>query len=63
METRDVVNRFGNNFSAAHHAIRIDGDPSRDGKGVFIYRSEDGTGAFSASDVSLRWNYGLDNVA
>jgi len=37
--------------------------PPADGKGVFIYRSEDGTGAFSASGVSLRWNCGLDNVA
>ncbi len=34
-----------------------------DGKGVYIYRSENGTGTFTASGVALRWNYGLDNVA
>jgi hypothetical protein len=35
-------------------------DAPADGKGVYIYRSEDGTGRFNASGVSLRWNYGLD---
>lgn len=37
--------------------------PPLDGKGVFIHRSEDGSGPFQASGVSLRWNYGLDHVA
>jgi len=37
--------------------------PPSDGKGVFIHRSGDGTGPFQASNVSLRWNYGLDHVA
>jgi formylglycine-generating enzyme required for sulfatase activity len=31
-----------------------------DGKGVFIYRSENGTGTFSLNDVLLRWNYAQD---
>ncbi len=35
-------------------------DASADGKGIYIYRGEDGSGRFSASGVSLRWNYGLD---
>lgn len=35
-------------------------DSPADGKGVYIYRSEVGTGRFSAAGVSLRWNYGLD---
>ena len=33
-----------------------------DGKGVFIYSSENRNATFNAADVSLRWNYGLDNV-
>jgi len=36
--------------------------PPSDGKGVFIYRSEEGTGTFNATGVSLRWNYGQDKV-
>ncbi|MFC1724939.1 T9SS type A sorting domain-containing protein [candidate division KSB1 bacterium] len=38
-------------------------DAQSDGKGVFIYRSENGKGTFTASGVSFRWNYGADNVA
>lgn len=34
-----------------------------DGKGVFIYRSANGTGTFSLSAVQLRWNYGTDGLA
>ncbi|MFC1492712.1 SUMF1/EgtB/PvdO family nonheme iron enzyme [candidate division KSB1 bacterium] len=34
-----------------------------DGKGVYIYGSENGTGSFEAPNVSLKWNYGQDNVA
>lgn len=37
--------------------------PSSDGKGAFIYRSADGSGTVSLSDVKLRWNYGTDGVA
>ena len=37
--------------------------PPLDGKGVFLHRSQDGTGTFQASGVSLKWNYGLDHVA
>jgi len=38
-------------------------DTPSDGKGVFIYRSANGTGTFSLTDVQLRWNYGTDGVA
>ena len=31
--------------------------------GVFLYRSSAGSGAFSASGVRLRWNYGADGVS
>ncbi|QQS37345.1 MAG: SUMF1/EgtB/PvdO family nonheme iron enzyme [Ignavibacteriales bacterium] len=34
-----------------------------DGKGIFIYRSADGTGENIFDDVMLRWNYAADGVA
>lgn len=37
--------------------------PATDGKGVFIYRSADGTGNINLTDVLLQWNYGTDGVA
>jgi len=37
--------------------------PSSDGKGVFIYRSSEGTGYNDFADVLLRWNYNSDGVA
>jgi hypothetical protein len=37
--------------------------PSSDGKGVFIYRSADGTGENNFNNLSLRWNYPTDLVA
>ena len=30
--------------------------------GVFLYRTNPGTGAFSCTDVQLRWNYGQNSV-
>src|SRR5687768_2062595 len=30
--------------------------------GVFIYRSEIGSGTFSCNNIQLRWNYGANNV-
>ncbi|MDP2363198.1 MAG: SUMF1/EgtB/PvdO family nonheme iron enzyme, partial [Ignavibacteria bacterium] len=37
--------------------------PSLDGKGVFIFRSADGTGENNFDGISLRWNYPTDLVA
>ena len=37
--------------------------PSTDGKGVYIYRSSDGTGNVDFTGTQLRWNYGQDGVA
>lgn len=37
--------------------------PGADAKGVFIYRSANGTGNISLTDVILRWNYPSDGVA
>jgi formylglycine-generating enzyme required for sulfatase activity len=36
--------------------------PSPDGKGVFIYRSQDGSGNNNWTQVMLRWKYGLDGI-
>jgi formylglycine-generating enzyme required for sulfatase activity len=36
--------------------------PSSDGKGVFIYRSSNGTGSNDWNNVKLRWEYGIDSV-
>ena len=36
--------------------------PSSDGKGIFIYRSGDGTGSVNFTGMTLRWNYGADGV-
>ncbi len=33
-----------------------------DGKGVFIFRSGDGSGTFSLTGVQLRWEYGTDGL-
>ena len=38
-------------------------DTPSDGKGVFIYRSSDGTGSVEFTGVQLKWEYGADNVA
>ncbi|MGA2625327.1 MAG: SUMF1/EgtB/PvdO family nonheme iron enzyme [Bacteroidota bacterium] len=36
--------------------------PSSDGKGVFIYRSTNGSGSNSFANAKLHWNYGTDGV-
>lgn len=33
------------------------------GLGVFIYRSDDGTGTFSITGAQIRWNYGANSIA
>ncbi|MCX6249983.1 MAG: SUMF1/EgtB/PvdO family nonheme iron enzyme [Bacteroidetes bacterium] len=37
--------------------------PSSDGKGVFAYRSSDGSGTNTWTNAKIRWNYGTDGVA
>ncbi len=49
----------GNHTAPAGSTIEV---PS-DGVGVFLYRSADGDGTFSVSDVQLRWEYGSNGVA
>ncbi|MEQ9415548.1 MAG: hypothetical protein RIF39_17055, partial [Cyclobacteriaceae bacterium] len=36
--------------------------PSADGRGVFMYRSGNGSGAINWDQVMLRWNYGADGL-
>lgn len=36
---------------------------SNPGVGVFLYRSEDGSGTFSVQNAQLRWNYGANGVS
>jgi formylglycine-generating enzyme required for sulfatase activity len=48
----------GNHTAPAGSIINV---PS-DGTGVFIYRSADGNGTFSLSNVQLRWVYGTNGV-
>jgi len=56
------------NTTAANHSITTDNGtpgtfmPTADGKGVFIYRTGNGTGSINWQQVLLRWNYGADGV-
>lgn len=34
-----------------------------DGAGVFLFRSSDGTGTFTASNCKIRWNYSANGIA
>jgi formylglycine-generating enzyme required for sulfatase activity len=36
---------------------------SSDGKGVFIYRTANGSGSINFTNAQLRWNYGADGLA
>lgn len=36
--------------------------PTNDGKGVFVYRSANGTGNVTYNNAAIRWNYGADGV-
>ncbi|MFZ4061552.1 MAG: SUMF1/EgtB/PvdO family nonheme iron enzyme [Bacteroidia bacterium] len=48
----------GNHTAPATSAISVPSDST----GAFIYRSANGTGTFSLSDVQLRWVYGTNGV-
>lgn len=54
--------------NVAHHSITTDNgtagtfSPASDGKGVFIHRSGNGTGAINWQQILLRWNYGADGI-
>lgn len=43
--------------------VSANSDAPTVGVGAFIYRSADGSGNVSWSNVQLRWNYGLDGIA
>ncbi len=44
------------------NGVAVTIQPSPDGKGVFMYRSNNGTGTINWQDVLLKWNYRADNV-
>jgi formylglycine-generating enzyme required for sulfatase activity len=48
----------GNHVAPSGSAI----SPSTDGKGVFVYRSANGSGNNNWIGMQLRWNYGTDGV-
>ena len=49
----------GNHTAPAGSTIEVPSDST----GAFIYRSSNGTGTFSLTDVQLRWQYGINGVA
>ena len=49
----------GNHTAPAGSTISVPSDST----GAFIYRSSNGTGTFSLTDVELRWQYGTNGVA
>jgi formylglycine-generating enzyme required for sulfatase activity len=55
------------NTNAANHKmpINVQGDPSGDGKGIFIYdnRENPGNFHFEATGIELRCEYGIDNIS
>jgi formylglycine-generating enzyme required for sulfatase activity len=56
------------NTTASNHTITTTNSvgatitPSSDGKGVFIYRSGNGSGSIDWDQILLRWDYRSDNV-
>ncbi|MDQ1265072.1 MAG: hypothetical protein QG635_222 [Bacteroidota bacterium] len=55
------------NTTAANHSAGSQGTsatiyPRSDGKGIFFYRSGDGSGTFTSTAVQLRWGYGSDGM-
>jgi len=55
-----TLNTTGSNHTAPAGSTI---SPSSDGTGAFIYRSSDGAGTLSLTDVNLRWQYGTNGVA
>lgn len=52
----------GNHSITTNNGVAGTITPSADGKGVFMYRSGNGSGAIDWDQVRLRWNYGLDGI-
>ena len=55
--------------SASAHAVTNSGGrtiklaPSKDGKGIFIHRTDTGNGTNTLLGVKLKWNYGKDGIS
>jgi len=57
-----TLNALSENHYTGSQASNATIQVANNGKGVMFYRSSDGTGNFSSSNVKLRWEYGLDNI-
>lgn len=52
----------GNHSITTNNGVAGTINATADGKGVFLYRSADGTGSINWDQVLLRWNYGADGL-
>lgn len=52
----------GNHSITTNNGVAGTINATSDGKGVFLYRSADGTGSIDWDQVMLRWNYGADGL-
>lgn len=52
----------GNHSITTSNGVAGSINVTADGKGVFLYRSADGTGSINWDQVLLRWNYGADGL-
>lgn len=55
-----TLSTYSNNHIAPSGSVI---EPVSDGKGVFMYRSENGTGTVSWTNAQIRWDYYIDGVA
>lgn len=60
--THATLNTSGHSITTDHGVAATITTPS-DGKGVFLYRTDNGMGSNNWGGVKLRWNYGTDGVA
>lgn len=58
-----TLNTTDGNHDAGSQGTDATIDAGSDGMGVFFYRSENGTGTFSSTNVQLRWEYGTDGLS
>lgn len=58
-----TLNTTESNHSTGTAGSNVEFHAPDDGKGVFFYRSGNGTGSFSSTGVKLRWEYGTDGIS
>lgn len=57
-----LSNVGGNHSITTNNGVAGTISPSADGRGVFMYRSANGSGAINWDQVLLQWNYGADGL-